>query len=53
MLHASLPVMTAFGAEPDTIWLPAEIVHCDYGRPDSVGIGVRFITPMALQFFGA
>ena len=53
VLHVGLPVMMAFGAEPDTIWLPAEIVHCDDGRPDSVNIGVQFITPRALQFFGA
>jgi len=53
VLHVGLPVMMAFGAEPDTIWLPAEIVHFDEDRPDSVNIGVQFITPRALQFFGA
>lgn len=53
VLHVGLPVMMAFGAEPDTIWLPAEIMHCDDGRQNSINIGVQFITPRALQFFGA
>lgn len=48
-----LPVMMAFGSEPDTIWLPAEITHCDNNQADKIAFGVQFVTPMALQFFGA
>jgi hypothetical protein len=52
-LHKSRPVMMVFGTGASIIYLPAEIVHCQGDHKHAVSIGVQFITPTALQFFGA
>lgn len=53
VLHVGLPVMIAIQEPHETLWLPAEIVRCDYNGTTAVTLGMELVTPASLQFFGA
>jgi len=48
-----MTVIVGLGAEPDTIWVPAEVVHGSGPKDGAVHIGVQFNTAGAQKAFGA
>lgn len=48
-----VPVIIGIGAEPNTIWLPAEITRCGKPENGAVRVGIAFNTPAAQAAFGA
>jgi hypothetical protein len=50
-VREGMPVMVGFGSEPDTVWVPAEIVRCEPPVEGMVRVGILFETPAAIEFF--
>lgn len=51
-LRKGTAVIIGLGAEPETLWVPAEVMHCQGGPRGLMRVGAQFATPGSLKVFG-
>jgi hypothetical protein len=50
--HAGMTIILGLGSEPNTLWVPAEIIHCQQPVGDLIRVGAQFLTSRSLAIFG-
>lgn len=48
-VHAGMVVILGLGTGSNTLWVPAEVLHCQESADDKVRVGARFLTPRSLD----